>query len=232
MGIFDAIKGMFGGTNTGMRNGRKAFFVDCARLGDEKTGRRLSPRDQVAILNALARIHEEEGFDMAAIFEAERPLREVENGGEYKGVVVYFAADAEQLIADALSLAKKGSYTLVTSGPSLESKATEMRLPLFSSSTFRKAFLANLNLGGDRHHRRDRGGDDRGPRGDRQRRDRRRNRHGGESTNGVPGEAVEPAEAPVADAAPAAGSDAPAAAAPAAENTAAPAVRNLIDLVE
>jgi len=228
MGIFDAIKGMFGGASTGMRNGRKAFFVDCARLGDEKTGRRLSPRDQVAILNALARIHEEEGFDMAAIFEAERPLREVENGGEYKGVVVYFAADAETLIEDALRLAKKGSYTLVTSGPSLESKATEMRLPLFSSSTFRKAFLANLNLGGDRHHRRDR--DDRGPRGgDRPRRDRRRNRHGGESSGGVPGEAVEPTEAaPAEEAAPAAADAAPAAA----SEAAAPAVRNLIDLVE
>lgn len=229
MGIFDAIKGMFGGAPTGMRNGRKAFFVDCARLGDEKTGRRLSPRDQVAILNALARIHEEEGFDMAAIFEAERPLREVEDGGEYKDVVVYFAEDAEKLIDRALTLAKKGSYTLVTSGPSLESKATEMRLPLFSSSTFRKAFLANLNLGGDRHHRRDR--DDRGSRnGDRPRHDRRRNRCGGESAGGVPGEAVEPAEAPAEAAAPAEG-NAASEAAPAASE-AAPAVRNLIDLVE
>ena len=78
MGIFDAIKGMFGGAPTGMRNGRKAFFVDCARLGDEKTGRRLSPRDQVAILNALARIHEEEGFDMEE-FHGGAPCEEDDN---------------------------------------------------------------------------------------------------------------------------------------------------------
>ena len=150
MGFFDTIKGIFSASTPGMRNGKKAFFVDCARIADEKTGRRLSPRDQISLLNALARIHEEEGFDIAAIFESDRPLREVNNGEAYRDVVVYFAPDAETLITDALRLAQKGSYTLVTSGPSLESKATEAKLPLFSSSTFRKAFLANLTLGADR----------------------------------------------------------------------------------
>ncbi|MBQ9345355.1 MAG: hypothetical protein IJT88_09110 [Kiritimatiellae bacterium] len=246
MGFMTAIKSMFGGATSGMHNGKKAFFVDSARLNDEKTGRRLMPRDQIALLNALARIHEEEGFDIAAIFEAERPLREVDNGGDYHGVTVYFAADSETLIADALRLAKKGNYTLVTSGPSLESKAVEAKLPLFSSATFRKAFLANLVLGGDRrrHHDRDRDrGDDRGPRADRPQRSgrhRRGARHGGGS--GAPGGAMPAANGgadvmgqPSANDMPAAGASgepasAPGAAAPTPAVSA--SVRNLIDLVE
>lgn len=249
MGFMTAIKSLLGGSTPGMRNGKKAFFVDCARLCDEKTGRRLSPRDQLALLNALSKIHEEEGFDVAAIFEAERPLREVNNGEEYKGVVVYFADDSDKLIESALQLAKKGSYTLVTSGPSLESKATENRIPIFSSSTFRKAFLGSLTLSADRRRHHDRG--DRGDHDDRRsrnggRRDRRRGPRP-ENTNGVrggplPTDAPAPAPAEAAPEAPAS-TDAPAPApadaapatpapAPAPEPAAPPAVRNLIDLVE
>lgn len=247
MGFMTAIKSLLGGSTPGMRNGKKAFFVDCARLCDEKTGRRLSPRDQLALLNALSKIHEEEGFDIAAIFEAERPLREVNNGEEYKGVVVYFADDSDKLIESALQLAKKGSYTLVTSGPSLESKATESKIPIFSSSTFRKAFLGSLTLSADRRRHHDRG--DRGDHDDRRsrnggRRDRRRGSRP-ENTNGVrggpvPADAPAEAPAPVADfaaPAPAPAADAPAAPAapapaPAPAPAASPAVRNLIDLVE
>ena len=244
MGFMTAIKSLLGGSTPGMRNGKKAFFVDCARLCDEKTGRRLSPRDQLALLNALSKIHEEEGFDIAAIFEAERPLREVNNGEEYKGVVVYFADDSDKLIESALQLAKKGSYTLVTSGPSLESKATESKIPIFSSSTFRKAFLGSLTLSADRRRHHDRGDhDDRRSRNG-GRRDRRRGPRP-ENTNGVRGGPL-PADAPApAEAAPEApaSTDAPALApanaapetpapAPAPEPAAPPAVRNLIDLVE
>lgn len=222
MGLFGKLMGLFGGNGNG-KSGVKSFLVDAARLQDEKTGRKLSPRDQLQLLGALSKIQKQEGFRMAVIFESDRPLREVENGGEYQGVTTYYAETAEELIETALKLAKKQGYTVVTSGPSLESKVTEAKLPILSSATFRKAFLQGFSFrGGDdrgRHDRRNGGGE-------RRRGDRRRHgggngeRRGGRSGGNAAGEGASEAGA---------GADAAPASAPA------PAdgdVRNLIDLVE
>jgi len=186
---------------------------------DEKTGRRMAPRDQVQMLNALARVAKQENMEIQVLFESDRALREVEDGGDFNGVTVYFAPDTEQLVAKALKLCRGGGV-LVSSGVTMESRATEAGITVIGSSTFRKAFLQGGlpgGNGGDRGDRGDRrrGRDrrrDRGDRGDRG--DRNGNRGGQKSSSNGGGDS-----APAAEPASGGGED----------NS---AVRNLIDLVE
>jgi len=92
------------------------------------------------------------------LLESDRALREVEDGGDYNGLKVYFAPDTEQLVAKALKLCRGGGV-LVSSGVTMESRATEAGITVVGSSTFRKAFLqGGLPGGGDRGDRSDRGG--------------------------------------------------------------------------
>lgn len=229
MGFMDAIKSLFTPAGGSARRNARAYVVDGARLVDEKTGRRLAPRDQVQMLNALARVAKQEGLEIQAVFESDRPLREVENGGDYNGVKVFFAPDNEQLVAQALKLCKSAGAALVSSGVTMESRATEAGIPVLCSGTFRKAFLQGGLPGGDRGGP---GGGDRGDRGDRnRRRDRDRRRDRGDRGNG--GGARPPREDQ-----PSHPEAAPRAPEPAEGGTPPPpkednsAVRNLIDLVE
>ena len=238
MSFMDAIKSLFAPAGGSVRRNTRTYVVDGARLVDEKTGRRMAPREQVQMLNALARVAKQESLTLVAVFESDRPLREVEHGGEYNGVKTYFAPDNEQLVALALKLCKGEGCALVSSGVTMESRATEAGIPVLCSSTFRKAFLQGGLPGGDRGDRGDRGGNggpgggDRGGR-DRDRRggrDRRRDR--GERGGNRP-----PREEAPGPAGGEASSEAPAAAEAGNEEPAAPqednrAVRNLIDLVE
>ena len=73
MGWFGDMMGWFGGNGNG-KKGVRSFLVDAARLQDEKTGRKLSPRDQLQLLGALVKIQKQEGFQFAVIFESDRPL--------------------------------------------------------------------------------------------------------------------------------------------------------------
>ena len=150
MGFMDAIKSLFSPASGAARRNARAYVVDGARLVDEKTGRRLAPRDQVQMLNALARVVKQEGLDLQAVFESDRPLREVEHGGEYNGIKVFFAPANEQLVALALKLCKGAGAALVSSGVTMESRATEAGIPVLCSATFRKAFLQGGLPGGDR----------------------------------------------------------------------------------
>lgn len=230
MGFMNAIKSLFAPAGGPDRKGSRTYVVDGARLLDEKTGRRLSPRDQVQMLNALARVAKQEGFEIQAVFESDRPLREVDHGGDYNGVKVFYAPDNEQLVALALKLCRDAGGSVVSSGVTMESRAREAGIPVLCSGTFRKAFLQGGLPGGDRG---DRGGEDRRSGRDRRGgRDRRRDRgdrgseRGGnrppreespEQPQGESAEAPAPAES---------GGEPPA---PKEDNS---AVRNLIDLVE
>lgn len=148
MGFMDTIKSLL--TGSARRNPR-AYVVDVARLVDDKNGRRLAPREQVQWLHALARVVKQEGLELQAVIESDRPLREVDSGGTYNGVTVYFAADTEQLVAQALKLCKSSGGALVSSGATMESRATEAGITVLSSGTFRKAFLPGaLPNGGSR----------------------------------------------------------------------------------
>lgn len=213
MGFMDAIKSLFT-SNGSARQNTKVYIVDVARIPDEKTGRRLSPRDQLQMLNALARVAKQEEFEIHALIESERPLREVDSGGAYNGVTVHFAADTDELVTQALKLGKSTGGALVSSGPTMESRGQEAGLAVISSSTFRKAFLpGNLLGGGERGGRSRRGG-----------RDRRHERNGGRGSRAPREESAAPSPS-AADADAGVGDGG----APADEHS---AVRNLIDLVE
>ena len=242
MSFMDTIKSFFAPASGNARRNTRTYVVDGARLVDEKTGRRMAPRDQVQMLNALSRVAKQEGLEIQAVFESDRPLREVEHGGEFNGVKVFYAPDNEQLVAMALKLCKSNGGALVSSGVTMESRATEAGIPVLCSSTFRKAFLQGGMPGGDRGERGgdrgDRGGDER--RGSRERRggrDRRRDRgdrggdRGGNGGGNRPPREEQPGQAGEAS------SEAPASSEGGGEESQAPrednsAVRNLIDLVE
>ena len=239
MSFMETIKSFFGSASGSARRNTRIYVVDGARLVDEKTGRRLAPRDQVQMLNALARVAKQEGLEIQAVFESDRPLREVEHGGEFNGVKVYFAPDNEQLVAMALKLCKSSGGALVSSGVTMESRATEAGIPVLCSSTFRKAFLQGGMPGGDRG---DRGGD-RGERGgDRGGRDRRRDRgprrdRGDRGDRGGNGGGNRPPREGDQGQGGETSSEAPAPSEGGGEESQAPrednsAVRNLIDLVE
>lgn len=163
MSIFDTIKAFFSG---GSRSG-KLYIVDAAQLSGSSS-ERLSPRDQVQVLQHLSRFAEKEKIGMQAVFEG-RALREVAHGENYGGVQVFFAENTANLQNLLLELLKKGlrskQAVLVTASRPVEERAISMGGATMRPSTFRKAF--ENGGGGDRG---DRGGD----RGDRGGRDRRR----------------------------------------------------------
>ncbi len=230
MGFMNTIKSLFSPASGSSGRGSRTYVVDGARLVDEKTGRRMAPRDQVQMLNSLARVAKQENFEIIAVFESDRSLREVEDGGEFNGIRVHFAPDTDQLVAKALKLCRGGGV-LVSSGVTMESRATEAGITVVGSSTFRKAFLQGGLPGGgdrgDRGERGDRGGNGGGDRDRRRGRDRRRDRNdrGDRGGNGGNRSSQKPAQ----------GSDGESSAAPdgpsggGEDNS---AVRNLIDLVE
>ena len=226
MGFMDAIKSLFSPAGGSARRNPRAYIVDAARLVDEKTGRRLAPRDQVQILNALARVAKQENLDLQVVFESDRPLREVDHGGEYNGLKVFYAPDNEQLVAMALKLSRSADGALVSSGVTMESRATEAGIPVLCSSTFRKAFLqGGLPGGGERRDRSNGNGD----RDRRRGRDRRRDRN----DRGGSGEGK---RAPREESQGSGPSESPSASSGTGEAPASPednsTVRNLIDLVE
>ncbi len=170
MKFIETIKSFFAPAGDAPRRNSRTYVVDGARLVDEKTGRRMAPREQIQMLHALARVAKQEALEIQVVFESERPLREVENGGEFNGLKVFFESDTEQLVATALKLCRQNNGMLVSSGVTMESRATEAGIPVLCSSTFRKAFLQGGMPGGDRGERGDRG--DRGGNGGGDRRDR------------------------------------------------------------
>ncbi|HQQ61646.1 MAG TPA: hypothetical protein PKU89_09960 [Kiritimatiellia bacterium] len=226
MGFMDAIKSLFSPAGGSARRNPRAYIVDAARLVDEKTGRRLAPRDQVQILNALARVAKQENLDLQVVFESDRPLREVDHGGEYNGLKVFYAPDNEQLVAMALKLSRSADGALVSSGVTMESRATEAGIPVLCSSTFRKAFLQGGLPGGGERRDRSNGNGDRDRRRGRDRRRDRNDRGGSGEGNRAPREESQgsgPSESPSASSGT---GEAPAS--PEDNST----VRNLIDLVE
>jgi hypothetical protein len=219
MGLINIIKKVFGGGNAPAGRDKHIYVVDGARMLDERNGRRLGPRDQLQVLNMLDRVSQQEGFAIQAVLESERPLREVDDGGEFGHVRVYFAKDSEALAEKMLELCGKGKdYVLVGTGSRLELDAAKAGISMMSVSTFRRAF-GQGNDGGRR------GGGDRGER--RNGNGGRRRHRGGRGRNGGRGgQTANPAGADVPQAQDGA-SAAPAASAPASAE-----VNKLIDLVD
>lgn len=222
MGFMNAIKSLFSSSDASDVKGMRTYVVDGGRLMDEKTGRRMSPREQVQLLNALARVAKQENLDIQVVLESDKRLREVDEADQYNGIGVHFAKDSDELVDTAMRLCKKGrNGVMVSSAPNLESKAMQAGFTVLCSATFRKAFLAG-GIGGGNGGRgdRDRRGGNGGGRDRRRDRGGRRNGGNGNGNGGSTGNGGEPAPAPAGDA--------PAESAAPEANP----VSNLIDLVE
>ncbi|MBR4252907.1 MAG: hypothetical protein IKQ15_11525 [Kiritimatiellae bacterium] len=218
----NAIKSLFSSSDASDAKGMRTYVVDGGRLMDEKTGRRMSPREQVQLLNALARVAKQENLDIQVVLESDKRLREVDEADQYNGIGVHFAKDSDELVDTAMRLCKKGrNGVMVSSAPNLESKAMQAGFTVLCSATFRKAFLAG-GIGGGNGGRgdRDRRGGNGGGRDRRRDRGGRRNGGNGNGNGGSTGNGGEPAPAPAGDA--------PAESAAPEANP----VSNLIDLVE
>jgi len=237
MSLFDVVKSWFSGSGSG-----RLYIIDGAQVaGPGSSVDRLSPRDQVHVLQQLARFAEKEKISIQVAFEG-RALREVEHGGEFQGVQVFFAdkqAALQDLILDLVRSGSRRQVVLVTGHRQLEEKAAAAGAQTLRPSTLRKAM--ENGGGGDRGDRGGDRGDYRGERGDRGRRGgRRRGGRGRGGRDGDGGGAYSPSEQhqqPTVQqdqAAPAAapGADAPAPAPAPAPDPSKDAVRDLIDLVE
>ena len=181
MSLLDMVKSWFSGGGSG-----RLYVIDGAQMvGSGSAVERLSPRDQVHVLQQLSRFAEKESIDIQVAFEG-RSLREVAHGGEYGGVKVFFAdkqAALQDMILDLVrSGARRQKVVLVTNNRQLEEKAARTGAQTLRPSTLRKAM--ENGGGGDRGDRGDRGGD-RGDRGDRgPRRGRRQRGRGGRYREG------------------------------------------------
>ena len=211
MSWLDSFKRLFGGkSGTG-----RVYILDAALLhGSARPGERLSPRDQVQVLQQLSRFAEREKISAQAVFEG-RPLREVAEGENFGPVQVFFVENAAALpgrVVDLFRRAGADRAVVVSSHPEVEKRIAESGGSLIRPGTFRRAFE---NGGGGRPEG---GGDSR-----MSSRRRRRPRGGGggrgrpEGAGGGGG-----------------GSEPPPAASDAGAPAAAPkdSVRDLIDLVE
>ena len=190
MSLLNSLKSVFSGKPAGVEGGRstdRLCIVDGERMLD---GREAGPADRAALLQRLARFVERENIRMNVVFSG-RPLREVEHGAEFQGIKVFYAEQLEKLGEQILQLVRSG-VVVVTNDAELEKQITDRGGITLRSSTFKKAFEAPSEGGGDPNRRGDRGdfrrgGGRRGPPrrgGDRDRVDRgerdRGERSGGE----------------------------------------------------
>ncbi len=104
----------------------------------------LTPKIQTDILQTLVRIQREENWDMWVLFNGES-LRQVEHGGTFMGLRVFFSPTPPQRVPTLLEcirvLAKKGRQTLlVTNDPSAESRARELGALTLRGETLKKGY--------------------------------------------------------------------------------------------
>lgn len=184
------------------------LVVDGDRLLDG--GDRAGPVERVQLLQKLSRFAEREGLSVRTVLGG-RPLREVDHGGEYQGVQVFFADSPKSTEEQLTSLVRRAgrSAVLVSASPGLEAQLMAGGASALRISTFKRGLDLAAGDGGGRGGSSQGGG---GPRGGQRNRRRRSRRSGGRRNGG------EGAPAQDASAAPSGGNDS--------------SVKNLIDLVE
>jgi hypothetical protein len=171
MSWFDRIKALFGAGPAGGGRGRKVYVVDGGRLFGQGSGGRLSPRDQIHVLQQLSRFAEREGVSAQVVFEG-RPLREVDHGGTFGVLRVFFAENGEALAKTIIGLARARGAVVVTGDRQIEQQAAAVGAETMRANTLRRAMDGDgSDRGGGQGprppRRRQRGG--RGDRGDRPR---------------------------------------------------------------
>jgi hypothetical protein len=104
----------------------------------------LSPRDQIEILQKLVKIQQAEEWEMWVLFNGE-PLRQVEHGGDFFGIRVFFSPTPPQRIPTLLEcvrvLAKQKKHSLlITNDPLLESRARALGAHTLRAESLKKAY--------------------------------------------------------------------------------------------
>ncbi len=142
---------------------RRVYLVDASGLAENRLrggNGQLSPRDNFFILRNLAQFAEREGIKILAVLMG-RPLREADEGEQYKGVRVYYAERSEDRAKKLLQLIRKHicswDVVLISSDVQLERQAAALKAACLRASTLRKA-MEERDERGERTGDRPRGG--------------------------------------------------------------------------
>jgi predicted RNA-binding protein with PIN domain len=156
---------LFGGGSAAAAANR--MIVDGTRWAEGRSSDRQSPREQVQILQAIARFAKQEKLETQVVFEG-RPLREVSDDGDFNGLKVFFTekqGSAGDLVLSRARSAGTSGLMIFTADPALEQKAAALGCGVMHTSTLRKATEGGgqqFEQGGAPMMR---GGGDRGDRG-------------------------------------------------------------------
>ena len=106
----------------------------------------LNPRQQVDILQKLVKIQEQEDWDTWALFNGE-PLRQVDHGGDFMGVRVFFSPTPPQRVPTLLECVKvlktqNRDALLVTNDEELEARAREQGAFTLRADSLKKGYEA------------------------------------------------------------------------------------------
>ena len=138
-------------SKAGGRRGKQLYIIDAAYLSGPGRGHgRLSPREQIQILQRLSRFAEQEGIRVQAVFEG-RSLREVSNGEEFRGVTVFFAENGNEIPDLLMHLSRRagsGSAVVVTSNTEVEKQVIAKGGSAIRAATFRKGMDGGVGGGG------------------------------------------------------------------------------------
>lgn len=119
------------------------MIVDAGSLAAYDGGQALPGRVQIEILQNLSKIAKEEEWDLEAVFIGEE-LRQVEHGGDFLGIKVFFAPDQAhrpQLILDRAGQAMKtGSALVVTNDPNIEERAEDVGASILRANSLKKGY--------------------------------------------------------------------------------------------
>jgi len=130
---------LFGGGQQAAAANR--MIVDGTRWAEGRSGDRQSPREQVQILQAIARFAKQEKIETQVVFEG-RPLREVSDDGDFNGLKVFFTekqGSASDLVLSRARSAGSSGLVVFTVDPAVEQKAAGLGCGVMHTSTLRKA---------------------------------------------------------------------------------------------
>ena len=192
MSLFKAVKSVFSGGRSPAGGGGggedRLYVVDGERMLE---GREVGPGDRFQLLQRLGRFVEREKVRMQVVFSG-RPLREVEHGGEFMGIKVFYVEQGQDFSAQFLDTVRdavrRGKTAGLTNDVELEKKIADLGAVTIRASTLRKGLEGGGGEGGgDRGgDRGERGGEGGGRGGDRGPRRRRGPRGGGRGGFGRP----------------------------------------------
>lgn len=104
----------------------------------------LTPRQQIDVLQRLVKIQEKEEWEMWVLFNGE-PLSQVDHGGEFLGVRVFFSPTPPQRVPTLLECIRvlgkqKREALLVTNDAQAEERAKDMDTLTLRADTLKKGY--------------------------------------------------------------------------------------------